>query len=264
MNTSRRNLIIAAVGDSSQHRSWLAGPEPRSFDLALLYYGSTAGTYSEHADFYFSRPGFKYRLIANALEQLGNQLNQYDYIWTPDDDIATDTSTINRLFRLAAEYHLPIAQPAIAQGDVSYEALRQRAGILLRYTRFVEVMCPVFSRGSLLNVKATFGKTLSGWGIDWAWTRLVDARRIAVVDAVGVDHIRPLRAGDAYRRFAEHGVSPADECRRVLREYGLRGPATHLRRRQLKYGVIRCHAIDLHGRPVVVGPRWWRQFGRAA
>jgi hypothetical protein len=264
MNTSRRNLIIATVGDSSQHHSWLAGSESRSFDLALLYYGNKTGAFSEHADYYFSQPGFKYPLIAGALEQLGDRINQYDFIWTPDDDIATDTSAINRLFQVSADYLLPIAQPAIAQGDASYQALRQQSDVLLRYSRFAEVMCPVFSREALLKVKTTFCKTLSGWGIDWVWTRLVDERRIAVVDAVGVDHIRPLRAGEAYRRLSEQGVSPADECRRVLSEYGLRGPATHFRRRQLKYGTIRCQAIDLLGRSVVVGPRWWRQFGRAA
>src|SRR5262249_3473804 len=122
----------------------------------------------------------------------------------------------------------------------------------------------LFSRAALSQVRATFRKSVSGWGIDWAWTRLVDANRIAVIDAIGIQHTRPLASGDAYRRFAQFGVSPSEERRRMMRCYKLRGPSPRLRRRQLKYGTQRCEAIDLAGNPVAVGPPWWKRLRRVS
>ncbi|MEX2171186.1 MAG: DUF707 domain-containing protein [Pirellulales bacterium] len=264
MHASHRNLIIAAIGDDSQHLSWITGSEARSFDLALVYYGDRPNAFRGEADYYFAQPGFKFPLLADALEHLGDRLDQYDYIWAPDDDLAASTEHLNRLFKIASNFQLPISQPAIAAGDVSYQVLRQQPQILLRYTGFVEVMCPLFSRDALRLVRPTFRESLSGWGLDWAWTCLVDKRRMAVIDAVGVNHTRSLGAGEAYRRFAERGITPADECRKLMHKYGLRGPRTHVRRRQLKYGTLRCEAVDLAGRPIVVGPPWWKRFGRAA
>jgi hypothetical protein len=264
MHAVNRNLVIAAVGDCSQHPSWLAGGASRSFDVALVYFGDRPCNYHRDADFFVAQRGFKYPLIADVLDRFGDRLNRYDFIWTPDDDVVIDTSQVNRLFQIASDFQLPICQPAIARGEASYLALRQHPDVLLRYTRFVEVMCPLFSRDALQAVRRTFRETLSGWGIDWAWTRLVNARRIAVIDAVGIDHIRPLGAGEAYRRFFESGVAPTDECRRIMRKYGLRGPAVHFRRRQLKFGTLRCEAVDLAGEHVVVGPPWWRRFGKVA
>ena len=197
------------------------------------------------------------------LDELGHRLESYDFVWLPDDDIATTTDDVNRLFEIARQHRLPIAQPAIARGDVSYQSLRVQPNLLLRYTRFAEVMCPVFARAALAAARPTFRETISGWGIDWAWTRLVDRRQIAVVDAVGVHHTRPLASGDAYRRFAQQGVSPSEERRRVMRRYGLRGPATRLRRRQLKYGTALCEAIDLAGQRITVGPPWYKRLRRA-
>jgi hypothetical protein len=264
MKQLRKNLILASVGDDSRHPSWLSSVEPREFDLALIYYGNRIGKFRDDADHYFCATGFKYHLISDAIDQLGDSLRKYDFVWMPDDDIATSGDKINRLFAIAKQYDLEISQPAIASGDVSYRLLRQQAGFLLRYTRFVEVMCPLFSQTALQRVLSTFRENVSSWGIDWAWTRLVDERRIAVVDSVGVEHTRPLATGEAYRRFSERGVNPADECRQILKKYGLRSVRAKLHRRQVKYGTASCEAIDLSGRAVRVGPPWWRRYARAA
>jgi hypothetical protein len=264
MPRTHRTLVIAAVGDGSLHRSWIAGNGRRSFDLALIYYGDRGGNFREDADYYWEKKGFKYPLIADVLDAWGDSLESYDYIWAPDDDILAMRDEIHGLFQVVREHGLLIAQPAIGSGDVSYRSLRRQGGLRLRYTRFVEVMCPVFSRDALRVVRCTFRDTISGWGIDWAWTRLVDCRRLAVVDAVGVCHTRPLGSGEAYQGFAQRGVPPTGECRRVMRKYGLRGPLTRWRRRQLKYGTARCEAIDFAGRRVIAGPPWWKRFGRAA
>ena len=156
MPESHRNLVISAVGNASQHNSWLAGGSARTFDLALIYYGDQSATFCDVADIYLERKGFKFPLIADLLDELDHRIESYDYVWLPDDDIATTTDDVNRLFEIVRQYQLAIAQPAIAGGDVSYQSLRVQPNLLLRYTRFAEVMCPVFSRAALTTVATHF------------------------------------------------------------------------------------------------------------
>jgi hypothetical protein len=263
MDQAPRDLVIAAVGDDSQHPSWLAQPNERSFDVALVYYGKQKDRYLGEADYYSERHGFKYPLISQMLGELGSKLDRFAYVWLPDDDIRATTGDVNRLFQIARDYRLAIAQPGIDSGDVSYRALRRDPKLLLRYTGFVEVMCPLFSREALDAVRHTFADTRLGWGLDWAWTRLVDRRQLAVVDAVGVCHTRPLASGEAYKELARLGISPTDECRQAMRRYGAGGLATRLRRRALVFGTASCTAIDSLGQRLVVGPPWWKRFGKA-
>jgi hypothetical protein len=166
MTETHRNLVISAVGNASQHNSWLGSSSARTFDLALIYYGEQPGAFRADADIYVERKGFKFPLIADLLEQLGHRICDYDCVWLPDDDIATTAGDIDRLFEIVRQYQLSIAQPAIATGDVSYQSLRPRLNLLLRYTRFAEVMCPIFSGAALAAVRPTFRETVSGWGID--------------------------------------------------------------------------------------------------
>lgn len=262
MHQTRRHLVIAAVGDDSRHAGWLAQPGDRSFDVALIYYGEQRGRYRGESDHYHECRGFKYPLAARMLDSLGSAADRYTHVWLPDDDIEATPDEVERLFQIARDHGLAIAQPAIARGDVSYRALRPHPGLRLRYTGFVEVMCPLFSRDALAAVRHTFTDARSAWGIDWAWTRLVDRRQVAVVDDVGVRHTRPLASGAVYRELERLGESPTTECRRTMRRYGVHGLAIRLRRRQLKYGTVTCRAIDALGREVFVGPPWWRRFGR--
>ena len=141
------------------------------------------------------------------LGQLGSRLDDYGYIWLPDDDLAAKTADINRMFSIARTYGLALAQPAIARGEVSHQIVRQQAGLLLRYTRFVEVMCPLFSRSALQRVRSTLVANKSAWGLDWAWSQLLPADELAIIDAVGVHHTRPLQSGAGYDRMRGGGAS---------------------------------------------------------
>ena len=264
MHSAAKNLVIGVVGDNSQHHTWLDGRSSGAYDVALVYYGNTPDTLAGQAEYFLARRGCKFPLIAEFIESHREAVSQYDYIWLPDDDIATSPKDLQRLFEIARQYRLMLAQPAIRSGDVTFRALQQAAEFRLRYSPYVEVMCPLMSQAALQATLPTFHQTASGWGIDWAWTRLVDRRRIAVIDAVGVDHTRPIGSGDAYRRFEAMGVRPADELRRMLREYRLNHWPHRLHRRQMKYGTARTRAIDRHGNLTTAGPPWWKTLARTA
>ena len=88
------------------------------------------------------RKGFKFELLHHVAQEHRSTLAKYDRIWCPDDDIACCTSDLNLLFDIVQRHGLQLAQPAVADGDVSYRYLLRKRGNILRYTPFVEVMCP--------------------------------------------------------------------------------------------------------------------------
>jgi len=240
MSDPRRFLVISPIGDDSVHRSWLSEPEARNFDLFLVHYGNRPDFGRDDADFYLSSKGFKWELLTHALRERPEVFERYDYIWCPDADIRASTTSVNRLFELCDRYALALAQPAIAAGEVTYQALRQRLGVVLRYTPFVEVMCPVFSREAFHRVAPTFGESRSGWGLDLLWPRHFARKQMAVIDAVGVEHTGPLFRGENYQNLSRLGVNPGEELENIIARHGGFNRRLH---RKLVRGRIKLPAI---------------------
>ena len=252
----RKNLIIAAVGDESVHSSWLAGGS-RTFDVALVYFGDEPGRYAHQSDHYVARKGIKFSLLHDALtNELAAALPHYERVWMPDDDVAASAGQINHLFQLSEQYRLAICQPAIGRGDVSFEALRAHPGYLLRYSRFVEIMCPLFTREALRRVLPTFTANVSAWGIDWLWASMHGPEDLAVIDAVAVDHTRPLQSGGVHRRLAALGIDPDAEHRQLMAKHGIDNRRIH---KAMCRGTARLRGIRLDGRQA-----WTRSWLAAA
>jgi hypothetical protein len=232
--------VISPIGDDSLHASWLAGTSARSFDLFLIHYGQRRDFGRGEADHYLRRTGFKWELLDHALRNHRPIVERYERIWCPDCDIRADAPSINRLFALFADYRLQLAQPAIAAGEVSYEFLRKRPGLVLRYSPFVECMCPLFTSDALYRVLPTFLESRSGWGLDWLWPRYFRPRQMAVVDAVGVEHTGRLMHGDLYRKLATLGIDPGREFDEVMARHGGFNRRLH---RKLVRGRIKLPAV---------------------
>jgi hypothetical protein len=219
MTVVRKHLVLAAVGDDSVHSAWLSDGA-RSFDVALAYFGDKPGRYAGDAEYYVERKGIKFSLLHDLVrKELAPVVFDYDYIWMPDDDVVAVSWQIEHLFAMAARHQLAICQPAIGHGDVSFETLRAHPGYLLRYSRFVEIRCPMFSRDAFVRVLPTFNQNVSGRGLDWLWASMFDPEQLAVIDAVAVDHVRPLRSGGVHQRLEELGVDPFEEQRQVMQLY---------------------------------------------
>jgi hypothetical protein len=218
--TPTRNLVISPVGDQSKHRAWLAGAVPPDFDLFLIYFGDGPDRYAADAHHYARRKGFKWELMHYALTEHAEIVARYDRIWCPDDDIICTAEDVNRLFALFAEYRLRLAQPAIAKGEFSYKTLVRRAGNVLRYTPYVEIMCPLFTREALVKVSDTFTLNRSGWGIDWIWPRCFAPGEMAIIDQVGIHHSGTLGKGESYQKLAKLGIDPERDFQEALARYG--------------------------------------------
>lgn len=207
----RRNLVIVRAGDTSLHENWLAGPVDRNWDLIVSYYGDDPDRFRAPDARRIDLKGPKWPPLQQVIKELGDELDHYDYIWLPDDDIDANTATVNLMFDYCAEYQLSLAQPALsADSHVVHPITRIDARWTLRYTNFVEVMAPVLSRAFLRRALPDFSETQTGWGMDYVWTSMLQPGQTAILDAVPVRHSRPQGGGDLYHAVREAGVDDPD------------------------------------------------------
>jgi hypothetical protein len=219
--TRRRNLVVVRAGDASLHRQWLDAPD-RDFDLFISYYGRSPGRHREDADHYEMRPGPKWPAIADLLEEHSGMLHAYDAFWFPDDDLAASGPVIDRMFAFFRAYQLCLAQPALTRNSFyTWDTLLQDSRAHIRYSGFVEVMAPLFSRAALEVCRPTFSESRSGWGLDWIWPTLcrqAGLGRMAILDATPVRHTRPV-GGELYANHPD--LDPRRDAERLLRQHGI-------------------------------------------
>ncbi len=216
-----RNLLVVRAGDRSLHPHWALAPEGPGtggpeFDLAVLYYGEELGKWRGTGRMYSHSPGgSKFPSLADWLDANWDVVSTYDFIGFPDDDIAADASSWNRLFQALADHNLDLAQPALSDASHwSHPITLRDKGSRCRYTNFVEVMMPFFSLRALGTCLPTFRLSPSGWGIDWLWPKLLRPQGMVmgIVDEIAVDHTRAVSStsatsnGDetAIRNFLPH------------------------------------------------------------
>jgi hypothetical protein len=214
----KKNLVIASVGDGSLHKNWL--DEKQNFDLILIYFGDSDEmfeNYKKDSIFTFRGKGEKGRLYYQTISNNLELINKYDFIWLPDDDLDTDYEQINLLFETHKKYGLSLSQPSI-DGYVSYEIEKQNKSSILRYTNFVEVLCPLMDLETLLTIYPTYNLNESSWGLDYLWPKLLGypTDKIAIIDLVLVTHTRPV--GQTYARFKK---TPMEELQELFSEHNL-------------------------------------------
>ena len=193
---TNKYCIVAAVGRSSLHQEWINEGKGGVFDLHLIVYDDSYDIFKLDTPYITASKGYKFNLIQDYLNKNPHVMKQYDYFYMPDDDISIDYNNIKKLFNYMQEYKLAIAQPAIANSFYSYPHTTRKNNSTLRYTSFVEVMQPCFSRSALEKVLFTFNGTKSGWGIDFHWGKLLDytKQNMAIIDDVYSEHTRPVQS----------------------------------------------------------------------
>lgn len=194
---STKNCVISAVGKNSLHKMWTEGNG--DFDLHLIAYDDSLEQFRGDADFACHIKGYKLKVIYKYLEANPQFKDMYDYFFFPDDDIQMDAATINALFEAMCHYGLKIAQPALRMSYYTWPHTLYNRYSKLRYTNFVEMMAPCFSREALQKVLFTFNENETGWGTETHWPLLINATRrdMAIIDEVSVIHTRPIQSGQA-------------------------------------------------------------------
>jgi hypothetical protein len=226
---SRRFLVVVRAGDSSLHPQWLQGSAgqqvERNWDLIVNYYGDDPQRYRDHGPdvVRIDGKGPKWPALKKLLADQRATWNAYDYVWLPDDDLAADCGTINRMFEMMAGLGLQLGQPSLSWTSyVSLVMTLHNPAFALRYSSFVEPMAPCFSRALLERVIVTFDQIISGWGLDYVWPTFLrnPATECAVLDRVQVTHTRPV-GGPNYRFNREAGIDPKAEMAYLLKKHGI-------------------------------------------
>lgn len=232
--------MFCRVGDASLHRSWIGDPSSRSYDVWLDYYGGDDARYAaDPARLTVSRDTVKIQRIAQLVSEHADALRGYDAIWFPDDDLETTPAAVDRLFEIFHALDLSIAQPALAEGSYySHEITLENRAFSVRFTNYVEPMAPVFSRAALEACWPTFAESISGWGIDYVWPKLLGhpRDRIAIVDAAPVLHTRAVGVSAWYKGLK---LDPMAELVQTAARHGIRLP-----HRLVHYGGLPPGPVD--------------------
>lgn len=215
-----KNLIIALVGDNSLHHKWITERDC-NFDLILVYYGDN-NKFPNETWHRRNRKGAKFPVVADMLNE-DQSLLDYQYIWLIDDDISIELQQILTFFELISEYKLWISQPSI-MGWYGLAITLNQIDSHIRYTNYVEGMCPCFSSEALRICQPTFKENKSGWGIDALWNVVLGhpVDKIAIIDDVIAIHTRPIGGGDMYENHSQGFIQNAiQESRELYHKYNL-------------------------------------------
>jgi len=214
----RNNLVIARVGRSSLHPSWLAPVDERNWDLYLCPYQKLQPQGDLDCTVGEVLPGPKWTGLRELLNSW-NGWREYERIWLPDDDIFASKSTINRMFSLARGLSFDLCAPALQEASyyAHYSTMRNQS-CFARRTGFVEIMVPCFSASVLERLLWTLDLSPSGWGwgLDSLWPKLLDYRNVGIIDAAAVLHTRPV----GMFRDAELGRRVHAESDHIMEAYG--------------------------------------------
>ena len=189
----KKNAVFVAAGEGSLHRQLLKGDA--NFDLHLLIYDGSYSKFCNDTDFIACDAGYKMDMTYRYLHRHPDLLDKYEYFFLMDDDIEMSTEEVNKLFGIMKQYHLRIAQPSLVMSYYTYLHTLRIPFCVLRYTNFVEMMVPCFSKEALVKVLPTFERKVRGCGIEYHWSRLIHGghKDMAIIDKVNACHVRPLR-----------------------------------------------------------------------
>jgi len=209
VHPERKNLVVVRAGANSLHNSWLRDcSQTRNWDLLVSYYDAPNWATAQNYEGCVFQQGNKLKPLHDYYTW--GWFDSYDYVWLPDPDIATDGKSINTMFELMRVFDLSLAQPCLSDDSfTSHPITKRRADCVLRFTNFVEVMLPCFSKAALAQCVPTFLSSNYMWGVDYLWAKTLDypQNKIAILDCLPMQHTNPVGSSydiqAAYREMFE-------------------------------------------------------------
>lgn len=216
----KKNAVFVPVGKDSLHRQLLKGDA--DFDLHLLIYDGSYNKFCNDSDFVTCDAGYKMDMTYRYLHRHPELFEKYEYFFLLDDDIVISTEDVNRLFSMMREYQLKIAQPSLVMSYYTYKHTAFHPFYILRYTNFVEMMMPCFSRDALKAVLPTFEQKIRWCGIEMHWPVLVGSNHkdMAIVDAVSAKHTRPVQSWNSLSQLQQENYLKKHNLSWSIEMYG--------------------------------------------
>ena len=218
----RQHLVFVRAGRHSLHRQMLEDDPERNWDCCInAWAGSTEADRADPDIELFCDESIN-KFEAFRAWSRRNAGPRYRFYLLLDDDLRFAPGDVSRFFDWCERASLHVAQPAIAWGSHANHLLNIRnPACRVRRVNFVEVMAPCFSQAALDELmEPTFLLTACTWGIDYAWSSLLNGQgRLSVVDAIPMQHTKPMdRAGGPfYDMLRRQGIDPEEELAAVHR-----------------------------------------------
>lgn len=188
----RNNLMICSASEKSMHHVWLDGDRDRNWDLYLSPFRSVQPV--DDVKIGKIRTAKKFTALHELLME-DPWWRDYRNVMLVDEDVFAMPETWSRFFDWTDKLDdMTIAAPALTPNSIhSHPVTVQVPGCSVRRVSFIESMMPCFRVETLEQLLPTFlaDPTGIGWGLDYAWAKLLDYRGIYVVDATPVTHWRP-------------------------------------------------------------------------
>lgn len=208
-----KNLVIVRSGLSSLHGQYFYDNSiPREWDRMILSYVDPVVRDIDECDFVVEGGLSKWTDFNDLLDMGFFSKYDYDYIMLADDDVVPfDLNSVNILFDRAKMFNLEICQPALTHDSYySWVITLQSPAFHMRYTNFVECMCPVFSKNSLDIIKPVIATAVSGYGVDIIFSELfsLEKKPMRIVDDSIFRHVKPIDplGGEFYKHLQKNGV----------------------------------------------------------
>ena len=157
----KKNVVFVSAGNNTDFHNLYIGPN-MMYDVVVIYYGNNEYIYNEYknkVNYIEKRQGSKFQNLLYLTESNEDFIAKYDYFFVLDDDIILDVNDINTMFYTADKFNLSICSPSFNEvSKISHSITKNLPGTYLRYTNFVEVNTPLFSKMALLKLLHYFLK----------------------------------------------------------------------------------------------------------
>lgn len=225
LSVPKKSLVFLQSGRGALTKGWFESSAPRNWDILVNYYDAV-GFEPNFGDYVFFQKGTKFTAMWALWRQYQHVIEPYDHVLFLDDDVETSVEDLNQLFECCHRNALDLAQMTLTpQSSSNWSELFDRSDQTgPRTVSAVEIMMPAMSRKALSALAPTFGKSVSGFGLDLTWGHIVRqfGGRIAVIDGIAATHARPVdQGGGAYYAYLRsHGINAKAELWSLLKEYG--------------------------------------------
>ena len=202
----RRHLVVVRAGPGYVPADFCVDDATRTYDVIICAWHDTAGKSSSEQDRWLHYPGQKLDGYARLFRDNPGLLTRYDAIALIDDDIEASVCDINTCFETGLLHGLGVWQPSLTHDSYfTYAACLHHPAFRMRYTNFVEMMCPFFTPGLLRRALPMFELGYSV-GPDLLWTRLEanNHGRAAIIDRVQVRHTREVTSALRKQTGGQH------------------------------------------------------------
>lgn len=218
----RRRLVWVQSGRAFRLAAWFRPGAPRSWDLLCNWY-TLASVDTRFGEMHLRQSGTKATGIHHALAFYRELLTGYDQLLFLDDDLDFAHEGIDRVFDVAKSNGLDMFQPSVAPGsNCVWPDLFQKPNREYHETTAVEIMMPGFTRRGLELCVSAFGRSVSGFGLDFACSEMIRSAgwKCGVIDAITAEHVEAIdEKGGAYYEFMrELGINPKLELFQTIQE----------------------------------------------